>query len=77
MNGEVLLEYKGEALPWKYFKDLPAERPRVADSKELTSLKTIEARKKPGKRHPWRRLTRGHYRYHQAKQKGVPLDYSS
>ena len=54
MNGEILIEYKGELLDFVLYEHIEVQ-PQVVDYKELVTQweKAIRKPPKPGKNHPW------------------------
>lgn len=50
----ILIESGGQEHAYTVWEELPYERPKVLDSKELEAYWPNQIRKKPGKHHPWR-----------------------
>ena len=72
LEGELLIEYQGEFLPWNKLGDRPLEEAPVIDSKELQASEEPASSKgkyKPDRNHPWRQSARGSWLFKQAKRR--------
>ena len=54
LDGELFIEYKGEILPHKEFKELVPQQPEVKDHKQIVERENRHSWR-PGPNHPWRR----------------------
>lgn len=50
----ILVESGGREHPYTSWEEIPYEKPKVLDSKELEAHWSSPSRKRPGKYHPWR-----------------------
>lgn len=53
-EGKVTIEYQGEQLEYKKWSEIPYEKPKILDSKEIAMYRYTKKVHKPGKHHPWR-----------------------